>query len=78
MRKQGETDAEQYSRRNNIKIKGIPDPDPNEPATEKATIVIFFKEKKLAEILMNDFAIVQRIPKGPVTLGHVHEDHAAS
>ncbi|KAH3880540.1 hypothetical protein DPMN_004456 [Dreissena polymorpha] len=63
MRKQGENDAEQYSRRNNIKIKGIPDPDPNEPATETATKVInFFKEKKIAEISMNDFDIVHRIP----------------
>ncbi|KAH3895604.1 hypothetical protein DPMN_019769 [Dreissena polymorpha] len=64
MRKQGENDAEQYSRCNNIKIKGIPDPDPNEPATETATKVIkIFKEKKIAEISMNDFDIVYRIPK---------------
>ncbi|KAH3812801.1 hypothetical protein DPMN_141240 [Dreissena polymorpha] len=46
MRKQGENDAEQYSRRNNIKIKGIPDPDPNEPATETATQVINYSKRK--------------------------------
>ncbi|KAH3836756.1 hypothetical protein DPMN_110131 [Dreissena polymorpha] len=69
IRKQGEiikkleNETEQYSRRNNIKIRGLPDTDPRETALDSAKkIVQFLKEKDIASLSLSDIDIAHRLP----------------
>ena len=69
IRKQGEiikkleNETEQYSRRNNIKIRGLPDTDFRETAFDSAKkIVQFLKEKDIASLSLSDIDIAHRLP----------------
>lgn len=61
-RKKYENEAEQYSRRSNIKISGIED-NSGETAKETAVKVIqLIKEKKIYELTMDQIDIAHRLP----------------
>lgn len=63
LRKKSANDIEQYSRRNNLKISGLDDPNPAESAVETRTKVIqFMREKKLCNLTTADIDIAHRLP----------------
>ena len=65
---QYENEAEQYSRRNNIKIRGLTDDNKRETARETAEKVIkFLKEKNVANVELSDIDYSHRLPSKSMT-----------
>jgi len=65
---QYENEAEQYSRRNNVKIKGLSDDNKKETARETAEKVIsFLKEKNIADLKLSDIDYTHRLPNKTMT-----------
>ncbi|KAH3781567.1 hypothetical protein DPMN_159398 [Dreissena polymorpha] len=58
-----ENETEQYSRRNNIKIRGIQDTDKKETALDSAKkVIMFLNEKGIANLNLSDIDIAHRLP----------------
>ncbi|KAH3734412.1 hypothetical protein DPMN_040852 [Dreissena polymorpha] len=58
-----ENETEQYSRRNNIKIRGIQDTDANETAIYSAEkVIMFLNVKGNANLSLSDIDIAHRLP----------------
>ena len=56
-------DLEQYSRRSNIRIRGIPDSGPNESQHETEVLVINFLKRKFKGTIMCHFGTFEKRPR---------------